>query len=79
MILISGSNDLSQTSRQAFQELDQPYFVKPYTKYCVKLTNVEDIPYHIEKAVRLSVTGRPGPVFIDAPGDILTHTIEAKL
>lgn len=40
MILISGSNDLSLTSRQAFQEVDQVYFVKPYTKYSVRITNV---------------------------------------
>ena len=47
MILISGSNDLSQTSKQAFQEVDQVYFVKPYTKYSVRITNVEDIHFNV--------------------------------
>lgn len=47
MILISGSSDLNQTSKQAFQELDQVYFVKPYTKYSVRITNAADIPYHV--------------------------------
>jgi len=75
MILISGSNDLNQTSRQAFQEVDQVYFVKPYTKYSVRITNAEDIAYHVEKAVKLAITGRPGPVFLDLPGDVLNQKV----
>jgi 2-hydroxyacyl-CoA lyase 1 len=75
MILVSGSNDLSQTERQAFQEVDQVYFVKPYTKYAVRITSAKDIPYHVNKAVRLSISGRPGPVFLDLPGDVLTDTV----
>jgi thiamine pyrophosphate-dependent acetolactate synthase large subunit-like protein len=71
MILLSGSNDLNQTSKQAFQEVDQVYFVKPYTKYSVRITSAEDIAYHVEKAVKLSMCGRPGPVYIDLPGDVL--------
>lgn len=79
MILISGSNDLNQTSRQAFQEVDQVYFVKPYTKYSVRITNAEDIAYHVEKAVKLALTGRPGPVYLDMPGDVLNARVEAKI
>lgn len=79
MLLISGSNDLNQTSRQAFQEIDQVYFVKPYTKYSVRITDPRDIPYHVQKAVRASITGRPGPVFLDLPGDVLTATVETPI
>lgn len=79
MILISGSNDLDQTSKQAFQEVDQVYFVKPYTKYSVRITSVEDIPYHVEKAVKMAVTGRPGPVFLDLPGDILLKSTNTQI
>jgi len=75
MILISGSNDLNQTSKQAFQEIDQVYFVKPYTKYSVRITDPRDIPYHVQKAVFASITGRPGPVFLDVPGDVLSATV----
>jgi 2-hydroxyacyl-CoA lyase 1 len=79
MLLISGSNDLSQTSRQAFQEVDQVYFVKPYTKYSVRITDARDIPYHVQKAVRAAITGRPGPVFLDLPGDVLTATVDSPI
>lgn len=71
MVLISGSNDLDQTERQAFQEVDQVYFIKPYVKYSVRITSAKDIPYHVNKAVRLSITGRPGPVYLDLPGNVL--------
>ena len=79
MILISGSNDLNQTSKQAFQEIDQVYFVKPYTKYSVRVTDPRDIPYHVHKAVKASITGRPGPVFLDMPGDVLMATVDAEI
>jgi 2-hydroxyacyl-CoA lyase 1 len=75
MILISGSNDLSQTSKQAFQEIDQVYFVKPYTKYSARITEPREIPYHVNKAIKASITGRPGPVFLDVPGDVLTSLV----
>ena len=79
MILISGSNDLNQTSKQAFQEIDQVYFVKPYVKYSVRITDPRDIPYHVQKAVKASITGRPGPVFLDLPGDVLTAMVESNI
>lgn len=37
------------------------------------------IPYLIEKAVRYSVTGRPGAVYIDLPGDILNQPFEEEI
>jgi 2-hydroxyacyl-CoA lyase 1 len=75
MILISGSSNLNQSSREDFQEVDQLYFVKPNTKYSIRITNAEDIVYHIEKAVKLSMYGRPGPVYIELPGDVLTQKV----
>lgn len=79
MILISGSNDLNQTSKQAFQEIDQVYFVKPYVKYSVRITDPRDIPYHVHKAVKAAISGRPGPVFLDLPGDVLSATVDSEI
>jgi thiamine pyrophosphate-dependent acetolactate synthase large subunit-like protein len=33
----------------------------------------------VHKAVRASITGRPGPVFLDLPGDVLTATVESPV
>lgn len=79
MILISGSNDLSQTSKQAFQEIDQVYFVKPYVKYAARITDPRDIPYHVQKAVKAATSGRPGPVFLDLPGDVLMASVDGDI
>lgn len=43
------------------------------------MTRAEDIPYHVQKAFRLSITGRPGPVYLDLPGDVLTDMVNDKL
>ncbi len=45
-------------------------------KYSARVTDAKDIPYHIQKAVKASITGRPGPVYLDFPGDVLTATVQ---
>ena len=45
----------------------------------MRITDARDIPYHVHKAVRASITGRPGPVFLDLPGDVLTAMVESPM
>lgn len=52
------------------QEINIIDIVKPITKYAVAVMKPENIKYHLEKAVYLAKTGRPGPVWIDVPLDI---------
>jgi acetolactate synthase-1/2/3 large subunit len=58
------------------QELDIVSIVKSITKYAVTVMDPEDIRYHLEKAIYLAQTGRPGPVWIDIPLDIQTSQID---
>ncbi len=44
--------------------------VKPVTKYAVCIKKVEQVRYHVEKALYLAKNGRPGPVLLDIPLDI---------
>lgn len=53
-----------------FQELNVIDLVKPITKYAVTVEKEEDIRYHLEKAVYLAKSGRPGPVWIEIPLDV---------
>jgi len=53
-----------------FQELNVIDIVKPITKYAVTVEKEEDIRYHLEKAVHLAKSGRPGPVWVEIPLDI---------
>ncbi len=52
------------------QEIDIVSIVKPITKYAVTIINPDEIRYHLEKAVFLAKSGRPGPVWIDIPLDV---------
>ena len=62
------------------QELDIISVVKPITKYAVMVDSPENIRYHLEKAVYLARSGRPGPVWLDIPLDVQSSTInENKL
>jgi acetolactate synthase-1/2/3 large subunit len=60
------------------QELDIISVVKPLTKYAVTVTDSATIRYHLEKAIHLAFSGRPGPVWIDLPLDIQASTIDEQ-
>ena len=52
------------------QEVDIVSIVRPVTKYAVTVTDPLTIRYHLEKALHLATTGRPGPVWLDIPLDV---------
>jgi acetolactate synthase-1/2/3 large subunit len=58
------------------QEVDIVSIVKPITKYAATVLDPSEIRYHMEKAVHLATTGRPGPVWIDIPLDVQASPIE---
>jgi acetolactate synthase-1/2/3 large subunit len=58
------------------QEVDIVAIVRPITKYAVTVLDPRDIRYHLEKAVFLARSGRPGPVWIDLPLDVQSAPIE---
>jgi acetolactate synthase I/II/III large subunit len=58
------------------QEIDIVSIVEPITKYAATVLDPADIRYHMEKAVHLAMTGRPGPVWIDIPLDVQASPIE---
>lgn len=72
-----GETDVRQMGNQ---EIEIVSIVKPITKYAVTILEPESIRYHLEKAVYLARTSRPGPVWIDIPLDVqATMVDETKL
>lgn len=61
------------------QEIDIVSIVKSITKYAVTIMKPESIRYHLEKAIYLAKSGRPGPVWIDIPLDVQASTIDTEL
>jgi acetolactate synthase-1/2/3 large subunit len=60
------------------QEVDIVSIVKPLTKYAVTIDDPESIRYHLEKAIYLAQSGRPGPVWIDIPLDVQAIQIDEQ-
>ncbi len=60
------------------QEIDIVELVRSITKYAVTVTDPMSIRYHLEKAVYLARSGRPGPVWIDIPLDVQASSVEVE-
>src|SRR5688500_18765774 len=82
MLVISGQAkraDLKGTTgvrQMGVQEVDIVSMVSPVTKYAVTVMDPNEIRFHMEKAVHLALTGRPGPVWIDLPLDVQGSSID---
>lgn len=61
------------------QEIDIVSIVKPITRYACTVMEPATIRYHLEKAIYLAKTGRPGPVWIDIPLDVQGSEIDPAL
>ena len=71
MILLGGASDSMQDGTGAFQEYPQLESCRLHCKYAARVDSVERIPYFVQQAVWHSITGRPGPVYLDLPGNFL--------
>lgn len=82
LIIISGQVKTADISGESgvrmlgFQEAPTVDIVKPVTKYAVTVKNPQEIKYHLDKAVYMAKTGRPGPVWIDIPLDVQAAKID---
>ena len=76
MILIGGASPTYQNGMGAFQEEDQVAAAKPYCKYAHRVEAHDRIPYYVEQAVRTSLFGRPGPVYLDMPADVIDGRVD---
>ena len=75
-IVISGQENLrfiksyKKMRMWGIQGFDSTYMVSKVTKYSKRLVNPKEILYELEKNYHISMTGRPGPVWLDIPIDI---------
>jgi 2-hydroxyacyl-CoA lyase 1 len=76
MILIGGASPTYQNGMGAFQEERQVALAEPYCKYAHGIEHVQRIPYYVEQAIRKSLYGRPGAVYLDMPDDIIRGEVE---
>jgi acetolactate synthase-1/2/3 large subunit len=74
LVAITGQVPRASIGTDAFQEADICGITMPITKHNFLVTDPVDIPRIVAEAFHLASTGRPGPVLVDVPKDVLTST-----
>lgn len=77
MIYFIGDVGRGDKDREAFQEIDFPAMFGPMCKWAAKIDQAERIPEYIARAYSVAMNGRPGPVVLALPEDMLRDTVEA--
>lgn len=71
VVLLSGHAPNNQRGQGAFQEMAQADMAAPVCKAAWTCASADDLPADIAKAVRIARSGRPGPVNLNLPNDVL--------
>ena len=74
MLLLVGQVGRALRGREAFQELDVPAVFGPMAKWAAEADDPARLPELLARAVRVAVSGRPGPVVLALPEDVLAAT-----
>lgn len=74
MILFIGQVERGMREREAFQEIDYKAFFGGMAKWVVEIDSAARIPELVGRAFRVAMQGRPGPVVVALPEDMLVET-----
>jgi oxalyl-CoA decarboxylase len=80
MILISGSSEREIVDLQQgdYEEMDQLAIAKPLCKAAFRVLHAADIGIGLARAIRASVSGRPGGVYLDLPAKLFGQVMDAE-
>ena len=80
MILISGSSEREIVDLQQgdYEEMDQLAIAKPLCKAAFRVLHATDIGIGVARAIRASVSGRPGGVYLDLPAKLFSQVMDAE-
>ncbi len=79
MILFIGDVDRGMRDREGFQEINFEAFFGPICKWAARIDDPARIPEYIARAYATAISGRPGPVVLALPEDMLCETVPAAL
>ncbi len=79
LILFVGDVDRSMRDREGFQELDFAAFFGPTAKWAARIDDAARIPEYIARAYATAISGRPGPVVLALPEDMLGDEVPEAL
>jgi acetolactate synthase I/II/III large subunit len=78
MVVLLGQVETDFLDREAFQEVDLTAFYAPITKWATTVHRADRLPELVARAVRVATSGRPGPVMLALPADILGEEVEDR-
>jgi acetolactate synthase-1/2/3 large subunit len=76
VLLISGGAEVPNLGRGGFQEMDQLSMIRPICKGAWMPKSAEEVPGMVAMALRVAVSGVPGPVHLTLPYDVLHQAVE---
>ena len=78
LVILGGSGNQRGRYTGTFQETENVPMYKGITKMAVQIDSTERIPEYLAMAFRKARTGRPGPVYIDMPSDVLQNEVDEE-
>lgn len=78
LVLFTGQVPTGLIGNDAFQEVDIVGITRPCTKHNYLVTKIEDLAVTIREAFHIARSGRPGPVLVDLPKDMMSSKAELK-
>ena len=76
MLVIGGSAELRRRNMGDFQELAQVESTEPLCKWAYAAESIQRIPTLINIALRKALAGRPGPVYLDLPAEMISGSVD---
>jgi len=77
VIALGGSSPVGQYGMGAFQEMDQLAMMRPITRWAERAYDTRRLPELVAAAFQHAFAARPGPVYLDLPGDVLYRDVDA--
>jgi acetolactate synthase-1/2/3 large subunit len=75
MVVLLGHVETHFLGREAFQEVDLAAFYAPITKWAATVHRADRLAEFVERGLRIATSGRPGPVMLALPADILGEDV----
>lgn len=76
LLVLLGQVHTSFSGREGFQEVDLVAFFRPIAKWVAEIREPPRVPELVQRALRIATTGRPGPVVLSLPEDLLKKQAE---
>jgi acetolactate synthase I/II/III large subunit len=78
LLLLGGAAPSFNSGRGSLQEMEQVDLFHRISKWSDRIPDAKAIPAYLARAFRVALTGRPGPVFLEVPFDVLMSEVDKK-